>query len=166
MEMRPLRILAVFAVVAGLAGCGDDMRTTISPGGGGGAAAQPTVVATASLAGTTWLVEEAVTASGPVRPQAENVAYLTIDSDGTVLGNTGCNGFSGTAEVSDGRLDFAPLISTKVACSGDAGVVDTTMLHLLDGEVGAAVEGTTLTITGGEGGSLVLHATSSPTTMP
>ena len=41
---------------------------------------------------------------------------LKIGFDGTVTGTTGCNRFTGTAEMDAGELVFGPLAVTEMAC--------------------------------------------------
>lgn len=42
---------------------------------------------------------------------------LSVGSDGTVAGSTGCNRFTGTAEMDAGELTLGPLVVTEMACA-------------------------------------------------
>lgn len=155
--IRRFRFLPVFVAVVALSACGgaDDTDTTSTSN----EVPEPTTAPTTPIAGTTWVLTEASTPDGTVAAPAEPEAYVSFDAAGTVLGNTGCNGFSGTAHVADDSLTFEPLISTKVACSGDVGLIDAAMLQVLDGEVSATVVENQLTIERGGDHTLTFLAT-------
>lgn len=44
-------------------------------------------------------------------------AVIDIGADGKVTGSGGCNRISGAATVSEARISFSPMISTKMACA-------------------------------------------------
>ena len=69
--------------------------------------------------------------------------YLELGSDGTLTGNDGCNGLSGSWELSDGSVEFDDLAMTLMACEG----VDT-WLGLADR---AVLQGGVMTITADDG---------------
>ena len=63
------------------------------------------MAAMAAIAGATW--------------QSEGAATLKVEADGQVSGSTGCNRFSGSAELGNGMtIRFGPLATTKMACKG------------------------------------------------
>ena len=63
------------------------------------------MAAMAAIAGTTW--------------QSEGAATLKVEADGQVSGSTGCNRYSGSAELGNGMsIRFGPLATTKMACKG------------------------------------------------
>lgn len=73
---------------------------------GGDAAATPTIVGS-------WLAED-IGGGGVI----DNVqSTLTVAADGTVSGNSGCNGFGGTATIEGDKVEFGPLAGTLMACA-------------------------------------------------
>ncbi|WP_158602912.1 META domain-containing protein [Jiangella rhizosphaerae] len=162
--MRRLGTLAAVAGLALLAACGgndsgDD--TTAVPGDSGvGGSTEPAV----PIVGSRWVLEELQAAGATVAGPTESEAYFEIDENGDVTGSTGCNGFSGSAEVSDSSITFQPLISTRRGCSGDLGQIDSSMLRVLNGEVTVEVSGDVLTLTNAEGDSLTMAASDAPST--
>jgi heat shock protein HslJ len=87
---------------------------------------------TQDLAGTYWEVtsynngEQAVT-SAP--------AGITITAqfgrDGTLVGNSSCNAYSGPYKVTGNQIKVGPLVSTKKACADPAGVMDQEAQYLI-----------------------------------
>ncbi|SDU36818.1 META domain-containing protein [Jiangella alkaliphila] len=152
------------ASIALLAACGgndsgDD--TTAVPGDSGSdGSTEPAV----PIVGSRWVLEELQAAGATVAGQSDPEAYFEIDENGDVTGTTGCNGFSGSAEVGDASITFQPLISTRRGCSGELGQIDTHMLAVLNGEVTVEVTGDALTLTNTEGDSLSLLASDAPST--
>ncbi len=45
---------------------------------------------------------------------------LTFDHQGQAGGNAGCNTFGGSYEAKQGQLTFGQLVSTLMACTGNA----------------------------------------------
>lgn len=160
MDMRRLGTLAAVAGIALLAACGsgdagDD--TTAVPGDSAGSdgSTEPAL----PVVGSRWVLEEVTTADATVQGSADAEAYFEIDENGDVTGSTGCNGFSGSAQVSDSSISFAPLISTRRGCSGDVGQIDASMMQVLKGEVAVEISGDTLTLINAEAGTLTMQAT-------
>ena len=77
---------------------------------------------------------------------------LEIADDGTVTLFAGCNRGGGTVVITDTTMTFEPLVLTMMACEGEAGTVEATVVAVLDGSVDVAIEGDTLTITNGDRG--------------
>lgn len=95
---RKRAILAPLVIALVLSGCtgpvapdepGTD-RPTVTP-------AAPDA---APLAGTTW----------------GEKPFLTFNSDGTYVGNAGCNGISGDWEQEGGTVTFGSMATTDIAC--------------------------------------------------
>jgi heat shock protein HslJ len=64
-----------------------------------------------------WALKEL---NGKVLTQADydEAPYMEINSSTKkVLGHTSCNSFSGSVEITDDKLKFGPLISTRMACA-------------------------------------------------
>jgi heat shock protein HslJ len=165
MDMRRLGTLAAVAGIALLAACGSDDAgddTTAVPGDSSESdgSTEPAV----PVVGSRWVLNEVTTAEATLQRPADADAYLQIDENGDVTGSTGCNGFSGSAEVSDSSISFAPLISTRRGCSGELGQIDSSMLQVLNGDVTVEVAGDVLTVTNAEGDTLSLSASDAPST--
>ncbi|WP_162606583.1 META domain-containing protein [Jiangella asiatica] len=152
------------ASIALIAACGsndsDDGTTAVPEDGGSGGSSEPAV----SIVSSRWVLSQLETADASLQPSGESEAWFEIGENGDVTGSTGCNGFSGAAEVSDSSITFQPLISTRRGCSGELGDIDNAMLGVLRGEVTAEVSGDVLTITNAEGGTLTLQASDQPAT--
>jgi heat shock protein HslJ len=165
MDMRRLGTLAAVAGIAMLAACGssdsgDD--TTAVPGDSSESdgSTEPAV----PVVGSRWVLDEVTAQGATVERPADADAYFQIDENGDVTGSTGCNGFSGSAEVSDSSISFAPLISTRRGCSGELGKIDSSMLQVLNGDVTVEVSGDVLTVTNAEGDTLSLTASDAAAT--
>lgn len=55
-------------------------------------------------------------AAGAARFVEDTPAFLTIGTDGTVNGHTGCNRFSGVLRRTDAGVELGPLATTRRAC--------------------------------------------------
>jgi heat shock protein HslJ len=67
----------------------------------------------AELVGTTWRAE--TIAGRPVMDDAASI--LTFVSAERVAGLAGCNRYSGSLRVADGRVAVGPLAATRMACA-------------------------------------------------
>ncbi|TCN57016.1 heat shock protein HslJ [Rhodococcus sp. SMB37] len=107
-----------------------------------------------SLTGTEWVVTTMRTADAVMSSAAlENAdVTLTVTEDGQVSGSTGCNRFTGTAQVGDGTLVFGPLATTRVACADPAlAQIENHVLAVLSGETTYTVDGSEMTLTASNG---------------
>jgi heat shock protein HslJ len=121
-----------------------------------------------SLAGSSWvLTEYAVQRAAPLPAVGEQPPTLVFGTDGTVSGNTGCNGFGGEySETGDHQLTFGPIISTLRACEDpDIHAQEQLILRVLDGEVVYTHDEDTLTISA-PAGMLVYAAEPGSVGMP
>ncbi|MEU5843362.1 META domain-containing protein [Rhodococcus sp. NPDC047139] len=106
------------------------------------------------ITGTEWGVtalrtEDAVVSSVALKNAAPT---LRISEDGTVAGRTGCNDFSGSAEVGDDVILFEPLTMTRAACSDpEATGIETHILEVLTGETTYRVDGSSMSLTAPNG---------------
>jgi heat shock protein HslJ len=105
--------------------------------GGAGAGTSPTAATAGSppltdpdLIGTEWLLGDL-----PGQVLADVRPTISFSGDGTVEGNAGCNTFSGTYTVDGSNLTLGPLNSTRMACEGAKGTLETAFL--------AAIQATT-----------------------
>ena len=112
-----------------------------------------------ALVGTPWLLAAIKDANGADVPVAGNGAF-SIDADGHLKGNDGCNVMTGDVQIGDTTVDFgAGLAITEMACSGDN--VMTTAQHVdavLQGQVTWSIDGDELTLHKDGVGTLVFRA--------
>lgn len=81
----------------------------------------------------------------PAVPGTE--AVLTFNNDGTVTGNSGCNGFGGNYKVEGDQVTFSEVVSTLMACD-EARMAQEGAFHQVMTDTAAfQIEGNTLTIT-------------------
>ncbi|HEU0041640.1 MAG TPA: META domain-containing protein [Jiangellaceae bacterium] len=151
-------------MVALLSACGstsaDDESASTESGPGAATTGGPAEQTGPPVVGTTWAITRTGVAEATSEVPADAQAYVLIDEAGKVIGSTGCNGFGGEATVSaDGTtISFGPLMSTKIACSGDLGTMDAAVLGVLTGAVTVEQSGAVMTLTTTTGESLVLTA--------
>jgi heat shock protein HslJ len=99
----------------------------------------------ASLEGPTWTLESFAVGGGQ-QPVPEGVEATVTFADGTVQGNSGCNSFSGSYEVSGDRLTFGPLASTMMACESPQSDVEAVVLSALEATASFGIQDGTLTL--------------------
>ena len=96
----------------------------------------------ANLTNTRWrlsaLGDEIVDANSEQQP------YLTLDSDGKVHGNAGCNGLNGSYQHDDNSLSFGPIATTRKACPEMEG--EQAFLQALKAASGYRIDGELLTL--------------------
>jgi heat shock protein HslJ len=107
------------------------LALTACSGVGSPSATQP-----AGLEGTSWTLVEI---DGRV-PPAEAVPTLAFDDALNVSGSAGCNTFTGTARIAGSSIMLGPLATTRVACSGAAGVTERAFLAAMDGVKAFAID--------------------------
>ena len=116
----------------------------------------------ASLTGS-WML----TAYGPenatIPAVADTQAGLTFNEDGSVTGNSGCNGLGGTYEVEGDQITFSPFVSTLMACEDPIMSQEGAMHQVLTGTASYAIDGSTLTISNN---GMVLVFTSASNSYP
>lgn len=119
-----------------------DSVETVTPGGGCGG------VPDAALEGTTWVLTD-ITDAPPVPSGAE--ASLRLDAEsGSVTGNTGCGGFSGSYDLAGGRLHIQP-VEVSRACTSDLSRLETDFLEALRLAGSYRIRGDTLELMGERG---------------
>ena len=106
-----------------------------------------------------------LTAYGPenstTQAVADSQASLTFSADGTVTGNSGCNGFGGAYEVDGDQITFSELVSTLMACTGPIMEQEGAVFQVLNGTADYRIDGDTLTITK-DGTALVFDSSEAP----
>jgi heat shock protein HslJ len=94
-------------------------------------------------------------ATTPVAPDSK--PSISFKDDGSLTGNSGCNGFGGEYSVESDQVKFSGLASTLMACSEPLMTQEGSVFQVLDGTASYKIEGDTLTITK-DGNALVFTA--------
>ena len=106
---------------------------------------------TAKEASTSLLGSWKLTAYGPVDAQTPAVADveagLTFNEDGTVTGNSGCNGLGGAYTLEGDQVTFAEITSTLMACDEPRMAQEDAVHRVLTDTATFKIEGNTLTLT-------------------
>ncbi|MGW0016705.1 META domain-containing protein [Rhodococcus sp. NPDC003382] len=106
------------------------------------------------LTGTEWVATTMYTPDATVTSVAleRSAPSLLVDEDGSVSGSTGCNRFTGTAQIGDGTLTFGPLATTRMACPDpEVAAVENHVLAVLAGETVYEIDAATMRITAPNG---------------
>ncbi len=101
------------------------------------------------LTGGTWQVRNINGAA--VGDEAKST--LQFGNDGRVSGRGGCNGYSGTVEISGASMIIGQLISTKMACAPPAMNQETDFLAALQATRSYRMDGMTLVLSDATGKS-------------
>ena len=109
-----------------------------------------------SLLGTTWTLTTLIdseTETASSLPSGVRTPTLIVGEDGAATLDTGCNRGDTEVSVAGSSVRFAPVRTTLMACPGDAGEVEQSVLLVLDGTVDdVAWDGESLTLTRGTTG--------------
>ena len=110
-------------------------------------------VAPVPLEGTAWKLDQITgpnpaTTAGLTRP-----ATLRLES-GRLSGFAGCNNFSGSYRVENGRLVVGPVASTQMACPEPGASVERAFHQALTGTLQYAIDGNALALTSATGATL------------
>ena len=81
----------------------------------------------------------------PAVPGTE--AGITFNNDGTVTGNSGCNGFGGNYKVEGDKITFDQITSTLMACDEPRMTQEEAVHRVLTGTATYKIQGNTLTLT-------------------
>ncbi|MFD2441320.1 META domain-containing protein [Paracoccus kondratievae] len=73
---------------------------------------------------------------------------LTIAADGSISGRAPCNHYSASQTAEPPAFAVGPLTTTRMACSGNAGRLESRYLQALSAANGITYEGGVLTIKG------------------
>ncbi len=85
---------------------------------------------------------------GALSPAVEgSEAGITFNEDGTLGGNSGCNGYGGNYTVEGNQITFAEIISTLIFCDEPLGGQEEAVYQVLTETATYEIEGNTLTIT-------------------
>jgi heat shock protein HslJ len=99
-----------------------------------------------SLIGT-WNLVSYGSADAPVPAVEDSEAHLTFNEDGTVAGNSGCNGFGGEYTVEGNDVTFEQIVSTLIACEEPLMAQEQAIHQVLTDTATFEIEGDTLTLT-------------------
>ena len=102
--------------------------------------------------------------NSPTPAVAESQASLTLNPDGTITGNSGCNGFGGEYKVDGDQITFTGLVSTLMACTGPLMEQEGAMFRVLNGTADYKIDGDMLTIT--KDGTVLVFASSQVQSYP
>ena len=136
--IRIVRTLSGVAVMAlGLAACA--------------LAEEDTDEQAARVYGHTWIAEEV--AGLPVAAGVE--PSLTVEPDGKVSGNGGCNGYFGSVIIDGEAMSFGNIGATRMACPDPAMSQEDRLLRALDSTLGYRLQDGNLVLLDGAGAALV-----------
>jgi heat shock protein HslJ len=92
-----------------------------------------------------------LTSYGPADSQTPAVADveagITFNQDGTVGGNSGCNGFGGKYSVEGDQVTFSEIVSTLMACDEARMMQEGAVHSVLSGTATFKIEANTLALT-------------------
>ena len=100
----------------------------------------------ASLIGS-WKLTAYGPADAPTPAVADAEAELTFNEDGTVTGNSGCNGFGGSYTAEGNQVTFSEIVSTLMACEDPRMEQEDAVHKVLTDTATFKIEGNTLTLT-------------------
>lgn len=99
----------------------------------------------ASLVGS-WRLTAYGPEDSPSPAVTDTEAGLTFNDDGTVTGNSGCNGVGGDYAVQGDQVDFGQFVSTLMACEDPIMAQEGAMHQVLNGTASYNIQGETLTL--------------------
>jgi putative lipoprotein len=94
-----------------------------------------------------WKLTSYGSANAPTPAVADTESGLTFNEDGTVTGNSGCNGFGGSYTVDGDRVTFKDIVSTLMACDDPRMAQEEAVHKVLTDTATFKIEGDTLTLT-------------------
>ena len=85
---------------------------------------------------------------GSLAPAVENSeAGITFNEDGTLAGNSGCNGYGGNYTVEGDEITFSEIVSTLIFCDEPLGGQEEAVYQVLTDTASFEIDGNTLTLT-------------------
>jgi heat shock protein HslJ len=97
-----------------------------------------------------------VSSQTPAAPDVDT--SIEFKSGGPLSGNVGCNSFGGDYKVSGDTITFGAIASTMMFCEGPAGDQEMGTLTVLKDSAKFVLEENKLTITSGDGKSVIVLA--------
>ena len=93
-----------------------------------GGVGSPSATTTPGLEGTSWTLIEI----DGREPAGDSVPTLAFDEEGNISGSAGCNTYFGTPTIEGSSISMGPLSTTRMACPGAAGLLETAFLAAMD----------------------------------
>jgi heat shock protein HslJ len=100
----------------------------------------------ASILGS-WKLTSYGQMASPTPAVADTQAGLTFNQDGTVTGNSGCNGLGGGYKVEGDKVTFDQITSTLMACDAPRMEQESVVHQVLADTATYKLEGKSLTLT-------------------
>lgn len=100
----------------------------------------------ASLIGS-WKLTATGPANSPTPAVPGTEAGITFNNDGTVSGNSGCNGFGGNYKVEGDQVTFDQITSTLMACDEPRMTQEEAVHRVLTDTATYKIQGNTMTLT-------------------
>lgn len=155
--------LAGLGIMLTVLGCG---ASGDSSGASSGASpSATTAAASAALDGTSWRLTDYTTQDGKASTVPAAVTPTASFAGGSISGNAGCNQYQGLYLVDGSSISIATVATTKMACPGPAGTVETAYLEALGLVKTFDVQGDTLTLAGTGGAPQLKYARVVPATL-
>jgi heat shock protein HslJ len=149
----------LLALALGMAGCGSDNTSPARSGTGGASTSGASTSGPAPLEGTSWILgTDALGVSG-----VEEFTPTALFNAGTVSGNSGCNGYSGSYRTSGGSMTISNVAGTQMSCGPIADAIETAYLGRLGKVASYAINGSTLTLSDASGSTLLTYSVSTAT---
>ena len=95
----------------------------------------------------TWTLTSYGPADAPVPAVEDSGAQLIFNDDGTLGGNSGCNGFGGDYTVEGDQITFGEIVSTLMACEDQRMDQEEAVHRVLTDTATFEIDGNTLTLT-------------------
>ena len=145
MALEPRYLAALDAVTEAAASA----KSLVLTGGGVELTFEPVPeVPNEALVGTPWLLESVITGGddGAVS-SVLGKGGLLLANDGTLIGNTGCSGFTGLWQNNAGTIEISELVLEDTDCADDLVAQEKQVRAVLEGGFAAEIVGGTLTVT-------------------
>jgi heat shock protein HslJ len=102
--------------------------------------------ASASVIGS-WKLTSFGPAASPKPAVPDTQAGLTFNQDGSIIGNSGCNGFGGSYQLEGDKITFSEVVSTLMACDTPRMEQESAVHQVLTDTATYQIAGNTLTLT-------------------
>jgi heat shock protein HslJ len=96
---------------------------------------------------SSWNLVSYGPAGSPVAAVEDSGAQITFNEDGTVAGNSGCNGFGGNYTVEGDQITFDQIVSTLIACEDPLMTQEQSIHQVVTDTAIYEIDGDTLTLT-------------------
>ncbi len=116
-----------------------------------GALALTACATSGSLEGTLWQMTAYRNIDGEMIESLPDVKTTAQFEDGSVGGNSGCNGYNGSYQIDGKKISFGPMMSTLMACPPPMMEQETGYMAALDMVDAFKVNGETLTMFDADG---------------